>query len=97
MQYSILALVTLVAAVMASRKYSSILLLMEWNGMRCRQHSKGNMSILITYFFHIAAKRQAAAAAGQPTVQEAAMTNQAGEVVAFDSKNVYLDSVAKGL
>lgn len=44
-----------------------------------------------------AAKRQAAAAAGQPTVQEAAMTNQAGQVIAFDSKNVYLDSVAKGL
>ncbi|KAJ4422634.1 hypothetical protein N0V82_002753 [Gnomoniopsis sp. IMI 355080] len=62
MQYSVLALVTLVAAVMASPS-----------------------------------KRQAAAAGGQPTVQDAAMTNQAGEVIAFDSANVYLDSVAKGL
>lgn len=51
----------------------------------------------LTYHTFTAAKRQAAAAAGQPTVQEAAMTNQAGEVIAFDSKNVYLDSVAKGL
>ncbi|KAJ4387875.1 hypothetical protein N0V93_008478 [Gnomoniopsis smithogilvyi] len=62
MQYSVLAFVTLFAAVMASP-----------------------------------AKRQAAAAAGQPTVQDAAMTNQAGDVVAFDTANVYLDSVAKGL
>lgn len=38
-------------------------------------------------------KRQAAA----PTVQDAAMTNAAGDVVAFDAANVYLDSVAKGL
>lgn len=95
MQYSILALVTLVAAVMASRKCSilpcccGMTRLNEWHGRK-------KTSILMI-FASIAAKRQAAAAGGQPTVQEAAMTNQAGEVVAFDSKNVYLDSVAKGL
>lgn len=45
----------------------------------------------------LAAKRQAAAAGGAPTVQDAAMTNQAGEIVSFDTAGVYLDSVAKGL
>lgn len=43
--------------------------------------------------FLLDAKRQATG----PSVQDAAMTTQSGDVVAFDSKNVYLDSVAKGL
>ncbi|KAG8157788.1 hypothetical protein KVR01_012450 [Diaporthe batatas] len=40
------------------------------------------------------AKRQGG---GQPTTSQAAMTAQDGSVVAFNTANVYLDSVAKGL
>lgn len=42
---------------------------------------------------NLVAKRQTS----QPTVQDAAMTNAAGDVIAFDAANVYLDSMAKGL
>lgn len=42
---------------------------------------------------NLASKRQT----GQPSTQDAAMTNAAGDVIAFDAANVYLDSAAKGL
>lgn len=95
MQYSVLALVTLFAAVMASRKSLPLGLVARDTTHRWI-YTEG--LVINKYGFRVlAAKRQAAAAAGQPTVQDAAMTNQAGQVVPFDSANVYLDSVAKGL
>ncbi|SPO01381.1 uncharacterized protein DNG_04057 [Cephalotrichum gorgonifer] len=38
-----------------------------------------------------------AAIQGGPTVQEAAMTDRSGNIVPFDSKNVYLAGVDAGL
>lgn len=43
----------------------------------------------------VVVKRQAAT--GQPTTSQPAMSAQDGSVVAFNTANVYLDSVAKGL
>lgn len=56
------------------------------------------MASLLTKNITARAKRQAAQnSENGVTTQSAAMTNEAGDVIAFDSANVYLDSVAKGL
>lgn len=50
---------------------------------------------VLTMLSIVVVKRQAAT--GQPTTSQPAMSAQDGSVVAFNTANVYLDSVAKGL
>lgn len=50
--------------------------------------------LILTVIFVVVVRQ---AATGQPTTSQPAMTGKDGSVVAFNSANVYLDSVAKGL